>query len=193
MGRSNRDFRPVVKFAVLERTFSPSLPSPMTYAQWMAIHHRLDGCLEARNVHWLYSLVSTQGDRSICLFQVPYADTVREACREAGMPFQKVWQADLWQAQDPKNLPQEAFLVIAEVKFDPPMTKTVYEANQQRAEQCLTELNVRYAGSIVTLDGRHSICVFAAPSAEDVRSLYRKVAMPFERIWKATLIKPLSE
>jgi hypothetical protein len=179
-----------MSIAILERTFAPNLVAPITYDNWMQVNHTLDGCLDARNVNWLYSLVSAQGDRSVCLFQVPYNETVQEACREARMPFQQVWQAELWLDQDPSNFPQGCSLMIAEVNYDPPMTKAIYESSRQQVEGCFQELDMQHVFSTVSPDGTHSICVFSAASAEQVRSLYRKISQPFQQVWKATLIRP---
>lgn len=179
-----------MKFAVLDRTFSPHLTAPVTHDRWMQVNHRLDGCLEAQQVRWLHSLISLTGDRALCLFQVPYTETVRAACRTAQMPFQTVWQAELWCDQEPSSVPQGGALVVAEVDYAPPMTRARYEASKPHLAGCFHELNVHHAWSMVTLDGTHSVCVFVASSAEAVRSLYRKVRMPFERVWKATLIQP---
>jgi hypothetical protein len=162
----------------------------MTYDRWMQVTQSMDGCIEARNIQWQYSLVSMQGDRSICVYQVPYTDAVREAYREAGMRFQRIWQADLWLDRNPTNFSQSCSLAIAEINYDPPMTKAIYESSKHKAEGCFQELNVQHAFSAVSMDGTHSICVFLAATAEDVRSLYRKIGQPFERVWKATFIQP---
>ena len=178
-----------MKLVVLERAFSPELAAPIAYDNWMQVNHTLDGCLAVRQVQWLHSLVSVNGDRSICLFQVPYAEMLRAACREARMPFERVWQADLWLEQDPASFPQGCFLVIAAVNYDPPMTKTMYEFSKQQAEGCFQEFKIQPAFTAVSLDGTHSICAFSATSAEDVRSLCRKMGQPFQQVWKAILIR----
>jgi Protein of unknown function (DUF4242) len=182
-----------MRFAVSEMMISPSLPAPMTYDNWMKATESLDGCMEARSIQWLYSLVSVQGDRSLCVYQVPDAEALREAYHEAGMPFQQIWTADLWVAKEPQSFSEGATLIVAESNFDSPMTKTRYEAASHQAKGCLDELNVESAFSIMALDGMHSVCLYLASSAEQVRSLYRKVGMPFECVWKASLIQPMSE
>lgn len=182
-----------MKLTVLERSFSPELPAPMTFDQWMQVNHRLDGCLEARQVHWVNSVVSVNGDRCVCLFQAPYADTLREASREARMPFERVWQADLWVAENPQIFSQGTSLIAAEVSYDTPITKTIYEATKRQAKGWLDELNIQSAFSIIALDGSYSISLFSATNAEAVRSLYRKVGIRFERVWKGTLIQPMIE
>ncbi len=182
-----------MKFAVSEITFSPPLPAPMTYNQWAQINQNLAGCQATRNVQWLYSLVSVQGDRSICVYQVPYTDALREAYREARAPFQRIWAAtDPWVATDLNSFAQDATLIVAETNYDPPITRTMVAEIKHQAKGCLNELNIQSAFSLLTLDGSHSACTFVASSAEQVRSLYRKVGLPFERVWKATLIQPIA-
>ncbi|NJP09584.1 MAG: DUF4242 domain-containing protein [Leptolyngbyaceae cyanobacterium RU_5_1] len=180
-----------MSFAVLERSYLSALAAPMTYEHWMQVNHSLDGSLEARDAHWLYSLVSAQGDRSVCLFEVPYTETVREACREAQISFQHVWQAEQWLDQESTSFPQGVSLVVAEVNFDPPMSKTHYDATKSQAVNCFQELNIQPLVSLISLDGKNAICLFVAASAEHVRSLYRKINKPFEQVWKATLIQPI--
>ncbi|MEB3331665.1 MAG: hypothetical protein VKI83_04130, partial [Synechococcaceae cyanobacterium] len=101
-----------MSLAVLDRRLTTADGRVMTFHRWEEIHERLDGCLESRAVHWHWSLVSLPGDRSLCLFEVAYADLVREACREACMPFEQVWtarQRGTWKAA---SLPQGSRLVI---------------------------------------------------------------------------------
>jgi hypothetical protein len=181
-----------MKFAISEVTFSQPVPAPITDDAWRQTTQRLTHCIQSRQIQWLYSLVSVQGDRSVCIYQIPYADAVREAYHEAGMPFQRVWQAELWLEQDPSNFPQGCSLIIAEVNYDPPMTKAIYESGRQQIEGCFQELDMQHIFSAVSPDGTHSVCVFSAASAEHVRSLYRKMGKPFKQVWKATLIRSIS-
>jgi hypothetical protein len=180
-----------MKLAVLERTFSPPLPTPVTYSNWMHVNHTLDGCLEARQVHWQYSLVSVNGDRSICLFEVPYTETVREACRQAHIPFRDTWQAELWLAKEPQHFSQGASLIVVDGHYDLPITKTNFETTKRQAQGGLDELNIQSVFSIIALDGTHSVCLFSASSIKQVRSLYQKIGIPFKHIWEGTLIQPI--
>lgn len=94
---------------------------------------------------------------------------------------------------DPQSFSEGVSLIVAEVNFDPPITRTDFEAIKRQAKGCLDELNIQPAFSIIMLDGTHCVCLFSATSAEHVRSLFRKVGMPFECVWKATLIQPMIE
>ncbi|BAY35597.1 hypothetical protein NIES2107_75090 (plasmid) [Nostoc carneum NIES-2107] len=132
-----------MRFAITQMLFSPPVSVPMTYEHWMEIVQSFAGCIKARNIQWQYSLVSAQGDRSICLHQVPYTDAIREAYREAGVQFQRVWQAHLWLDREPINLPQGCSLVIAEVNYEPPITKAIDQESKHQAEGYFQELNIQ--------------------------------------------------
>jgi hypothetical protein len=76
-----------VKFAIAELTFSP----PLTDEVWMQTTQSLVGCIAVRNIQWLYSLVSVQGDRAICLFEAHLAFTATsDSLAAVLMPVRRV-------------------------------------------------------------------------------------------------------
>lgn len=48
-------------------------------------------CLEARNVEFLRTYCSADRQRMICLYNAPDAESVRQAQREARVPFTEIW------------------------------------------------------------------------------------------------------
>jgi len=48
-------------------------------------------CLELRRVRFARTYFSHDRRRMVCLYQAPDAESVREAQREAGVPFDSVW------------------------------------------------------------------------------------------------------
>jgi hypothetical protein len=87
-------------------------------------------------------------------------------------------------------LSPEKLLIVAEVSFDPPKTKASFETNHPHVAHCLQELNLHPLVSLVTPGGKDSICLYLASTAEEVRSLYRKLDKPFKNVWKANFILP---
>ena len=75
-----------------ERAFSP----PLTAAAFAEGGKVLAPCLEVREVKWLGSNFATDGSRSVCMFEARDAESVREANRTAGMPFEKIWAASVF-------------------------------------------------------------------------------------------------
>ncbi len=179
-----------MSYIVLERIYNPPLVTPVDHEDWATTNYQLDRCLHAREVKWIRSLISNDGSRSICEFEAPYADAVREACHESRSDFGSVWHGEIWVTGKGEMPSEGKSLVAVEVTFDPPITPAMCDANKKRAEGCLSELGVYPTYSLVSADGRRSICFFVASSAEDVRSLYRTVGMPFDRIWRAEPIVP---
>jgi hypothetical protein len=57
---------------------------------------RLAPCLDLRDGTWTRSYVSSDRRRMVCEFEAPDADSVREALRSAGIPFDRVWTAQMF-------------------------------------------------------------------------------------------------
>lgn len=53
----------------------------------------LGGCLAVRQIRWLGTALSSDGLRSVCRYEAPDAECVRQLNREAGFPFESVWPA----------------------------------------------------------------------------------------------------
>lgn len=160
-----------MKFAVSEMVFSPPLRTPMTFDYWMEATASMDGCLQARHIQWLCSLVSVQSDRSICLYQVPYTDALREAYREARLPAQRVWQAQV--APSIPNSGTDLIVVVEaqdSVKSPSPLGSPLQNG---------------LAPAIVLTDGSRSITLFTAIEVEAVRTHHTTTKTPFDRIWSA--------
>jgi hypothetical protein len=81
---------------VLEQSFEQPI-SDDTYQDFAA---RLDPCLEVRNGAWLRSYVALDRRRMVCEFEAPDAESVREALRAAGVPFDRVWTAERYAVED---------------------------------------------------------------------------------------------
>ncbi len=75
-----------------ERTFTP----PLTPAQFAANGEALAPCLEARNISWIASHFAADGSRCVCMYDAADAELVRDANRTAGLPFDKVWPAQVF-------------------------------------------------------------------------------------------------
>jgi len=81
---------------LVEQTFEP----PMTQDQYDKTARRLDPCLDRRDALWRRSYVSSDRTRMLCEFEAPDAEAVREAFRSAGMPFERVWLAEVTAIED---------------------------------------------------------------------------------------------
>jgi len=72
---------------LVERRFE----EPVTLAQIQAIEDAGIRCLETRDVHFVRTFFAADQRRMICLYRAPDAESVREAQRQASVPFDVAW------------------------------------------------------------------------------------------------------
>jgi Nickel responsive protein SCO4226-like len=80
-----------MEIVVVERSFE----SPTTGKAVLAGGRDIPGCLKAHRVTLRQSHISADGRRMLCVFEAPDAESVRIANLQAGLPFVRVWTADL--------------------------------------------------------------------------------------------------
>ncbi|MEW6494065.1 MAG: nickel-binding protein [Cyanobacteriota bacterium] len=175
---------------LLEKNYNPPLsPSPMTNERWMELVQTVESCLEARDVHWICSFVSLDCTRSLCIFEANYTEAVRTAYREAKASFNRVWRAQIGSGLSNDTIDCLS-PVVAEVSYNPPVTKEQWEQAQQMAQPCFKELQICQLTSYLAATGEQGVCIFSAPSAEAVRNLYRKLGLAFDCVWRSRLFIP---
>jgi Protein of unknown function (DUF4242) len=76
---------------IVERRFA----APVSDEALAAGAARQQGCMDIHRVAYLRSLLSQDRQRMICEFDAPDAESVRRVQREAEVPFESVWVADV--------------------------------------------------------------------------------------------------
>lgn len=84
-----------MKLVIVERT----MPRSVTRAELAASAASGARCFEAHRVRLLRSLISLDGLRVLCQYEAPDAEAVRQANRKAGLPFDRVWTADVYEPE----------------------------------------------------------------------------------------------
>jgi Protein of unknown function (DUF4242) len=73
---------------------------PFTDERYAAAAKELDPCMEVRNGAWRRSSLSKDKLRLVCEFEAPDAESVREAFRNSGVAFERIWTADVFAVED---------------------------------------------------------------------------------------------
>lgn len=81
---------------IIEQVFA----TPMSDEDFAELSHRIDPCMHVRNGAWRRSYVSIDRLRMTCEYDAPDAESVREACRAAGVAFERIWTAQVFDAVD---------------------------------------------------------------------------------------------
>src|SRR5580704_17247061 len=68
---------------------------PFTDERYAAFAKELDPCMEVRGGMWRRSSLSKDRLRMVCEFEAPDAESVREAFRASGTPFERIWNAEV--------------------------------------------------------------------------------------------------
>ena len=76
---------------LMEQVFNP----PLSDQEYDRLAKKLDPCLDQRDAIWVRSYISADKTRCLCEFEAPDAESVREALRSTGTPFERVWTATL--------------------------------------------------------------------------------------------------
>jgi len=168
---------------VVERSFA----EPVALADVQAIEDRGAWCLEAHGVRYLRTYFSRDRRRMVCLYEAPDAESVRLAEGKAGVPFERAWAA---QAIRHAGAEPDGDAIAVERLLPRPMDEAAIRDLVAAGAWCLQEYGCRIVWTYLSVDDQRSFCTFAAPDAESVRQAQRRIGMPFEAIWPATVHEP---
>lgn len=90
-----------------------SFEQPLSDEDYARFAQRLDPCLDVRHAMWRRSYVAADKRHITCEFEAPDAESVREAMRSAGVPFDRVWAADVFAVEDYPPLLEKLNALVA--------------------------------------------------------------------------------
>jgi hypothetical protein len=67
--------------------------TPLTDEEHARLGARVDPCLEAHGARWIRTYLAADRRRTLCEFEAPDAEAVRESFRLAEVDFDRVWTA----------------------------------------------------------------------------------------------------
>ena len=82
---------------VIERT----LPQPMDESAIRDAARRGAWCLEQHGCRTVWSYLSSDGRRAVCVFAGPDTESVRQAQKQSGMPYEAAWPATVHEPPSP--------------------------------------------------------------------------------------------
>jgi hypothetical protein len=140
--------------------------------------------LEAHGVRRLRSYVAADGSAAASVYEAKDAESVHVAETAAGLPFLRVWTAELERYLEETPPPPAAIVVM---QRDLPVGTTFAVIGERRIERkhCLDLHRTAPVETFLALDGTRSVCVASAPDAEAVRRANRALDMPVTSIWRA--------
>lgn len=162
---------------------------PKSLEALVAMDRSARWCLDAHRCMPLFQSVAPDGLSSICVYQVPDAQALRNAARQLEVdPPPAIWGATVHVAPGGTMRPlhqlgagERSFALVDRV-FDRPMDFEEVQAMEDEKSSCLTLHSVRFVCSFLSLDRLRMGCVYAAPDVESVRNAVRMTQLPFRSV-----------
>lgn len=172
----------------MERRFDP----PVTLTGLKEQFTSATNCLEMHRIGWQVSLLSTDGQCSVCRFSCPDEESLRIAVRQAGAKADSIWSGTIHLAPDVVPAEQHAANVVVTRRFEAPVTLESVQAIEDAGAWCLDAHNVKFMCTFFSRDRKRMICLYCAPDAESVRLAQRQAGMPVDRVWSFNRLGPES-
>jgi hypothetical protein len=71
-----------------------AFPAALTRDEFERQREKLEMCFRIRFVKWIATYFAADGSRAMLVVDASDSETVRNALRSSGTPFEKVWPAD---------------------------------------------------------------------------------------------------
>ena len=170
----------------MERRFDP----PTTLTALMEEFASAVNCFAMHRIGWQVSLLSTDGQRSVCQFRCPDEESLRIAVRQAGAKADSIWSGTVHVAPNVVPAEQQAANVVVTRRFEEPVTLESVQAIEDAGAWCLDAHNVRFMRTFFSRDRKRMICLYCAPDAESVRLAQRQAGMPVDLVWSFNRLGP---
>jgi len=170
---------------ILERQFDKAVSA----ADVMEMASESGGCFSLYRVHWNQSFLAADGQRLICWFTAPDAESARNALRQAGVGQYVLWPGTVHDSPDTTAPGWQQANVLVERAWTAPVSIEEIQAIEDAGASCLEARQVRFARTFFSSDRKKMICLYYAPDAESVRQAQRQAGMPVDAVWACAQIR----
>jgi hypothetical protein len=131
---------------------------------------------------------------TLCELIASDADSVRTACRQANISFDRIWTATVLEpAPEVMAFSQisanPTVHVLVEVTHHPPLAEKLLESEIPDFHPYFESRHVRWVRSFVSRDRCRAICELEATDVGTVREAYRVAGYSIERVWVVDILE----
>ena len=163
---------------------------PVTDNDVRAMATEAGGCLDMHRVTWEHSFLAHDGQRMLCWYRAPDAESARIALQQLGSDMNTVWPGTVHDAPDPNALAMADANVLVERSWQEPVTMEEIQAIEDAGAWCLETHRVKFVRTFFSTDRMRMACLYKAPDAESVRLAQRQADMPVDLVWAFRPILP---
>lgn len=163
--------------------------------QWSARYLSSCDCFQVRGTQWLRTYLSEDGMRSMCEYEAPFAQMVRDAFRETRMTFDRIWKANIemiYAAPVHASAMPSLFLkpIIAEIDIPQISSLDTWVAMKQIMQTRLERQGIQQLWTIASTDGRQEIWGFDASCPNAIDLIHQAIDLPLKNVWRSQLLMP---
>lgn len=165
---------------ILNRSFNP----PRKF------NPNLHPCFKIRGIVWIHSLVAADDTRCICVFEAPYAELIRDACRQAATAYEQIWRAERCLEQNLDSVAANTPVIIVEVANGSLISPHLASEAPASGYPDFQDHQIQPVLSLTSTAQQYSIFAFNADSIDQVQQAYNDANIPMTRIWRSHLVTP---
>jgi hypothetical protein len=162
---------------------------PITVQQWTTATAEAGVCLTMRGATWVRTYLAEDGHRSMCEFEAPHAEAVREACRTAGVPFDAIWRVDISPDFDPDGIAAIAHPIVMEIRVNEDAAPD-WDTRKATLRDRLQALGITPVRELSAPDGSRSLWLFSASHPDAVQQVQQAVGTDGKAVWRSQLLQP---
>lgn len=149
------------------------------------------GCFKLHRVNWLKSYLSADGDRMLCWYQAPDAESVRIALRQLGSDMDAVWSGT---TTGPGTTPAissslDEVNVLVELRLQEPSGGQ--DAGDLISQQAFPDADIALISCLRSTDGQRLVCLFTATDENTVKQALEEISLSAETLWACKALTPL--
>ncbi len=156
---------------------------PATGEQVLAMAGEAGGCFDMHQVDWKYSYLSPEGDRMLCWYRAPDAESARNALRQLGSDLHAVWPGTLLDEIEAHTAARRTSLLA---EFAVVEGQTVDKLYATLAEN----LGETLLGGFSASNGKQVVCLLSGDDIAEASAALNAAATGLSRIWPCEVLEP---
>lgn len=163
-----------------------SVQPPLTLQQWQERHPIFCHCLTFRGASWLRTYISEDGTRSVCEYEAPYVDIIREVFRETNISFDQIWSADVDDMPGTKICVPNPFVM----EFEQPLVKSssTWTTSLNDLNQSLENKGISILRTLKSVKHPYRIWFLDTDTSVMVKSISQQQSFPAIKVWRSQLL-----
>jgi hypothetical protein len=146
------------------------------------------GCFNIHRVDWELSFLAADGNRMLCWYRAPDAESARMALRQLGSDMNAVWAGSVLIQMGSKDA-----TVLVEQSFEHRQSAHDALARHHTAAGHLGDNNAELIAGFLSNDGRRLVCAYAGADAQSVAAALTTAAIVPDAVWACQVVRPDGE